>query len=160
MKKSKHFRKDVILARIIAGVLLLVLIGLIVFGISLLKKTSGDDKNSQNTENTENLIPGDQDTEDTGTEDVPQTEDQGAQEDTPGVDENDDTTYEPEKVYVKTTVTSLRLREEPNTNCATLDRIPEGTKLEVIEQADLWYKVIYNGKTGYVSATYVKVVEE
>ena len=54
MKKSKHFRKDVIMARVIAGVILLVLIVLLVFGISLLTKTSDEDKNSQNSQNTEN----------------------------------------------------------------------------------------------------------
>lgn len=160
MKKSKHFRKDVILARIIASVILLVLIGLIVFGVSLLKKSSGGDKdsqNTQNTQNTENLLPGDQGED---TEEVSQTENEGTEEDTTGSEETEDTTDEPEKVYVKTTVTSLRLREEPNTNCATLERIPEGTVLEVIEQVDIWYKVSYNGKVGYVSGTYVKVVEE
>lgn len=163
MKKSKHFRKDVIMARIIAAIILLVLIGLLIFGISLLKNPSGEgqnSQNSQNTESTENLLPGYQDTEDTSTEeDVPQTENQG-EEETPGVEENEDTTYEPEKVFVKTTVTSLRLREEPNTSCATLDRIPEGTTLEVLEQVDIWYKVSYNGKVGYISSTYAKVVEE
>ena len=159
MRKSKHFRKDVILARIIAAVILLVLIGLLVFGISLLKKSSGEDKNtqnSQNTEGTENLIPGDSETEEAGTEDVPQTEDTGVEE---GTEEKDDTT-EPAKTYVKIKVSSLRLREEPNTSCATLASIPKGTKLEVIEKVDIWYKVSYNGKVGYVSGTYVEVVEE
>ena len=164
MKKSKHFRKDVILARIIAAVILLVLIGLIVFGISLLKTPSGDNDNSensestQNTQNTESLWPEDQDTEEEGTEAVPETENQT--EETPEVDENGDTTYEPEKVYVKIKVSSLRLREEPNTSCATLASIPKGTKLEVLAQEGIWYKVSYDGKVGYVSGTYVEVVEE
>ena len=160
MRKSKHFRKDVVLARIIAAVILLVLIGLLVFGISLLKKTPGDDKNtqnSQNTQNTENLIPGDSETEETGTEDVPQTEDTNVDGST---EENDDTTYEPVKTYVKIKVSSLRLREEPNTSCATLASIPKGTRLEVIEKVDVWYKVSYNGKVGYVNGSYVEVVEE
>ena len=75
-------------------------------------------------------------------------------------EENDDTTYEPAKTYVKIKVSSLRLREEPNTSCATLASIPKGTKLEVIEKVDIWYKVSYNGKVGYISGTYVEVVEE
>ena len=158
MKKSKHFRKDVILARIIAGVILLVLIALLVFGISLLEKSSGDDKNSQNSQNTqnsENLVPGDQDTE---SEDIQQTENSEEQEETPGTEENNDTTYEPDKVYVKTTA-QLKLREEPNTKCTVLAYIPAGTKLEVVSPLENWYKVIYNGKTGYVSGAYVKAVE-
>ena len=54
----------------------------------------------------------------------------------------------------------MRLRAEANTDCATLDRIDGGTKLEVIEKLEGWYKVIHNGQEGYVSATYVEVVEE
>lgn len=155
MKKSKHFRKDVILARVIAGVLLLVLIVLLVLGISLLKKTSGQGKESQNTEGTQNIPPESQDTEDLseqGSEDI---------EDTQGTSsESEDTELEVvPKTYIKTTAT-LRLREEPNTSCETLEHIPEGTTLEVIEKTGIWYKVSYNEKTGYVSSTYVEVVEE
>ena len=161
MKKSKHFRKDVIIARIIAAAILLALLVLLVLGISLLTKSSGEDKNSQssqNTQQTENFMPGDEDEQDSETEANSEetTEEQPSE---PGVDENDDTTYVPDKVYVKTT-TQVRLREEPNTNCATLDRIDGGTKLEVLETLDGWYKVNYNGKEGYVSATYAKIVEE
>lgn len=155
MKKSKHFRKDVILARIIAGVILIVLIALLVFAISLLTKSSGTDKNSQNTESTQNEKPGDKDTENVGNED---TEDLTTEEDTkPDVQPDPEPSVD-EKTYVKTTAT-LRLRVEPNTSCTTLERIPEGTKIEVLEELDLWYKVIYNGKEGYVSKTYVVVVE-
>ena len=156
MKKSKHFRKDVILARVIAGVILLVLIVLLVLGISMLTKSSGKDKNtqnSQNTENTEDFVPGNQDTEEEQTSNT-ETEDSE-----PGPDENQDTTYVPEKIYVETT-TQVRLRKEPNTNCATLDRINGGTKLEVLETLDGWYKVNYNGQEGYVSASYTEIVEE
>lgn len=160
MKKSKHFRKDVIMARVIAGIILIVLIVLLVWGISLLTKSSGDDKNSQNSQNTEQTQNDDigipdtqQDTEDVQ---IPESEEQS---DVSGPDENDDTIYIPDKVYVETT-TQVRLRKEPNTSCATLDRINEGTKLEVLETLDGWYKVVYDGQEGYVSATYTKIVEE
>ena len=160
MKKSKHFRKDVIMARVIAGIILIVLIVLLVWGISLLTKSSGDDKNSQNSQNTEQTQNDDigipdtqQDTEDVQ---IPESEEQG---DVSGPDENDDTIYIPDKVYVETT-TQVRLRKEPNTNCATLDRINGGTKLEVLETLEGWYKVVYDGQEGYVSATYTKIVEE
>ena len=167
MKKSKHFRKDVILARIIAGAIFLILIILLVLGISLLTKSSGEGKNSQssqNTQNTEDLVPGDQDTQEQGTEDAGQpsnseddnSEGEGSE---PGQDENHDTIYVPDKVYVETT-TQVRLRKEPNTSCATLDRIDGGTKLEVLETLEGWYKVSYNGQEGYVSATYTEIVEE
>lgn len=159
MKKSKHFRKDVILARVIAGVALLVLIILLVIGISLLTKSSEDDKHNQNSQNTEETLSEDKDTEQQEIEESqqpPTSEEEGTE---PGIDENQDTTYVPDKVFVKTT-TQVRLRKEPNTNCATLDRIDGGTKLEVLETLDGWYKVIYKDQEGYVSATYAKIVEE
>lgn len=162
MKKSKHFRKDVIIARVIAGVILLALIVLLVLGISLLSKTSSDDKNSQNsqnTENTESIVPGGQDTQDQEAEDSQLPSESEETDAEPGPDVNDDTTYEPDTVYVETT-TQVRLRKEPNTSCATLARINGGTKLEVLETLDGWYKVNYNGQEGYVSASYAEIVEE
>lgn len=159
MKKSKHFRKDVIMARVIAGIILIVLIVLLVWGISLLTKSSGDDKNSQNSQKTENVVPGDQDSQQQETEETSQIPESEEQSSEPGADENDDTIYIPDKVYVETT-TQVRLRKEPNTSCATLERINGGTKLEVLETLEGWYKVVYDGQEGYVSATYTKIVEE
>lgn len=156
MKKSKHFRKDVILARIIAGVVLIVLIALLVFAISLLTKSSGTDKNSQNTENTQGGNSGNQNTENVGGED---TEGPSTEESTePDVQPEPEPSVD-EKTYVKTT-SNLNLRVEPNTSCATLASIPKDTKIEVIGDFDRWYKVIYNGQEGYVSKTYVVDVEE
>lgn len=160
--KSKHFRKDVILARVIAGLLLIVLIALIAFAISLFEGPSGSDKDSQNSQNTQNsqVNPGTQDTGDTQeTEGSQSTEDTQGTEDTQQTENSENESQVPEKKYVKTT-TQVRLRKEPNTNCATLDRINGGTVLEVEETLDGWYKVTYNGKTGYVSADYAKVVEQ
>lgn len=152
MKKSKHYRKDVILARIIAALLLIILIALISFGVSLLTKPSEQDKNTQNSENTQDVNQGNQDTENEDT----QNQDTESENTEPDVNIDSETETE-EKVYVKTTAT-LRLRVEPNTSCETLERIPEGTQIEVLEELERWYKVIYNGKEGYVSKTYVEVV--
>lgn len=172
MRKSKHFRKDVIIARIIAALILIVLIALIVTVVSHFTKSSGN-KDSQNTQSTKDVNNGNQDSEDKDTQnsegqndpsndnpsnDDPSNDDpsnegsntpQGSEEDTDVV----------EKVYVKTTA-RIRLREEPNTNCRTLEGINSGVELEVLETLDGWYKVSYNGKTGYVSADYAKIVEE
>ena len=155
MKKSKHFRKDVILARVIAAVLLIVLIVLLVFAVSLLSKSSEQDKDSQNTQNTEqDKVPGNQVTEEQDTEETEDTQD--TQDDT---SETEDVEPVPETIcWIKTTA-NLRLREAPNTSCATLERIPEGTQIGVLEDLNGWYKVIYNGKEGYVSKTYVELVE-
>lgn len=162
MRKSKHFRKDVIIARIIAALILIVLIALIVTVVSHFTKSSGN-KDGQNTQSTQDVNNGNQDSEDKDTQnsegqndpsnDDPSNEGsntpQGSEEDTDVV----------EKVYVKTTA-RIRLREEPNTNCRTLEGINSGVELEVLETLDGWYKVTYNGKTGYVSADYAKIVEE
>lgn len=158
--KSKHFRKDVILARVIAGLLLIVLIALIAFAISLFKEPSGSDGDSQSSQHTQDVIPGTQDTENTqGSEDTQSTENTQSTEDSQTPSDSETESQSPEKKYVKTT-TQVRLREEPNTNCATLDRIDGGTVLLVEETLEGWYKVTYNGKTGYVSADYAKVVEQ
>ena len=63
------------------------------------------------------------------------------------------------KLYVVPT-TEVRLRKEPNTSCATLERIAAGTKILYLEELDGWYMVDYNGKIGYISADYAEVVEE
>lgn len=161
MKKSKHFRKDVIIARIIAALILIALIALIATAVSHFTKPSAD-KDSQNTQNTQDVNIGNQDSEDEDT----QNQNSEDQDDTSNDDsntqqgsENDSDTDVTEKIYVKTT-TQVRLREEPNTSCTTLDRINGGTKLEVLETLEGWYKVSYNGQTGYVSADYAKIVEE
>ena len=160
MKKSKHFRKDVILARVIAGVVLIVVMALLISVVSLLTKESGQDKDSQNTPNTQqsqNVLPQKPDTEE-----VDDTEDLVSEEQSESTEVESETDSQPEeehKIYVKTT-TQVKLRAEANTNCATLDRINGGTTLEVLEVLDGWYKVTYDGKVGYVSADYAKVVEE
>lgn len=53
------------------------------------------------------------------------------------------------------TATSLRLREEPSTEAATIMLLEKGASVSVHEQLDGWYKVIYNGTTGYVSGDYL-----
>jgi hypothetical protein len=44
-------------------------------------------------------------------------------------------------------------RQGPGKEKSVISTIPAGTKLTVIEKNDDWYKVEYNGKTGYVSAS-------
>ena len=53
------------------------------------------------------------------------------------------------------TADSLRLRSEPNTDCATVTYLTEGTGVQVYEELDGWYEVSYGEYTGYVSAEYV-----
>lgn len=50
---------------------------------------------------------------------------------------------------------NLRLRAEPNTNCAVLASMPVGTKLNVESITNGWAKTTYEGKSGYCSADYL-----
>ncbi|MEK7447349.1 MAG: SH3 domain-containing protein [Patescibacteria group bacterium] len=69
-------------------------------------------------------------------------------------------TEEPQKeetkkeVYV-TADGGLNMRENPDKNAKVLILIPNGTKLTVLEEKDGWYKVEYNGQTGWVSKDFV-----
>lgn len=51
----------------------------------------------------------------------------------------------------------LRLRESASTSSAILATAPNGTNVVIEEKLDGWYKVIYNLKTGYMSADYLEV---
>ncbi|MGM9613888.1 MAG: NlpC/P60 family protein [Butyricicoccus sp.] len=53
--------------------------------------------------------------------------------------------------------TSVNFRELPNTDCAVLASLPNGTKVELIGVAQGWYKANINGQKGFISADYVSV---
>ena len=56
------------------------------------------------------------------------------------------------------TTDSLRLRAEANTSSAVLATAPKGAAVSILEDnGDGWYKVTYDGKTGFMSAEYVSV---
>lgn len=58
---------------------------------------------------------------------------------------------------VCTQVDPLRLRKEPNTNCATLARMPRGSTVTWKgKRAGNWYYVNYNGTWGYASSEYLR----
>lgn len=69
-------------------------------------------------------------------------------------------TEEPKKeetkkdVYV-TADGGLNMRENPDKNAKVLVLIPNGTKLTVLEEQGDWYKVEYDGKTGWIMKDYV-----
>ena len=140
MKKSKHFRKDVILARVIFAILCIVIIVLITMGVNVLKKTF----NHASTEETQ----------------PPQTQ----QYEIPEFEDTEEVTEVEEVVeeivvYAKTTA-KVNMRVEPNTNCEILASVPAAMKMTLVEEADGWYKVIYNEKEGYIRADYIELVEE
>ena len=53
--------------------------------------------------------------------------------------------------------TSVRLRSQPNINCDTLGYYSNGVSLTALGSVKDWYKVSYNGKTGYMAAQYVRI---
>ena len=52
---------------------------------------------------------------------------------------------------------TLKVRKEPNTNCAVLGLLSVGDEIEVIEKEGDWYKIEFENSTGYVHMDYVKV---
>ncbi len=144
MRKSKHFRKDVILARVIFGLLCIAIIVLICMGVSALTKNLKDDDTK------------DKETQQTEIYDIPEFED--AEEDTQ-VEE----VVEEIVVYAKTTA-KVNMRVEPNTNCDIVASVPAGTKTSLIEEitegTQNWYRVSYNGAEGYIRGDYIELIEE
>ena len=53
--------------------------------------------------------------------------------------------------------TSVRMRSQPNTSSSILGYYSNGVTMTVLGSVEGWYKVSYNGKTGYVSASYMRI---
>lgn len=140
MKKSH--RKDVILARIIFAVFCLLVAAAIVGLIFLLKKNPTSGKpDTQQTQETQNLPTPEEPSE--GTEDSEEPSEEPSQE-------------EPNPVM--RTTTRVNMRAEPNTNCAVITVLAEGTQFELLGEEDGWAVLEYQGRTGYVSADYIEEV--
>ena len=56
--------------------------------------------------------------------------------------------------------TSVRMRSGPGTSYSVLGTYSNGVTLKVLGSENGWYKVSYNGKTGYIKADYVRVTPE
>ena len=93
---------------------------------------------------------------------------QPVQETTPEVTEETTTTEEKEettptvKEISKTgyvTADSLMVRKEASASSEDLDSLSKNDKVQITGQVDGWYQITINGKTGYVSAKYIKVAE-
>ena len=65
------------------------------------------------------------------------------------------------KAIVSTKSGGLNMRTGPGTSYTTFDTIPRGAIVDVVAEYDTgWDCVAYNGKTGYVSAQYLKPYNE
>ncbi len=54
----------------------------------------------------------------------------------------------------------LVLREEASKTGAPLATVPDKTELEILEESGEWYRVTYNGQTGYIFGEFVNKNEE
>jgi uncharacterized protein YgiM (DUF1202 family) len=139
MKKSH--RRDVIIARIIFAVFLIVLIAAITMFVRYalarwVPKTPANTETQTETETQQYFV----------------------------IDPNQPETQEPEAetqvaVMVQTT-RRVNLRTEPNTDCEVVTVLESGTTLELQEESDGWALVDYDGQTGYVSTDYITAIEQ
>lgn len=58
-----------------------------------------------------------------------------------------------------TNASMLNMRGAPNTSTKVIDQIPNGSKVDIIETANGWHKITYNGKIGWVYSTYITITE-
>lgn len=156
MIKSKHFRKDVIIARVIFLILCALIIAGVVWGISKITRSNPQENPSESG----NV----QETQSSESESISETESEPESEsesETESETQTPPSTEEIPKLYAQViSKSNLNLRKEANTTSAVLISIPNGTKVEIIEEFDGWFKVSYKGHIGYISSSYVKVVEE
>ncbi|MGG3272440.1 SH3 domain-containing protein [Priestia aryabhattai] len=54
------------------------------------------------------------------------------------------------------TASTLNVRSGAGTNYASIGSVTKGQKLSVMSKSGSWYKINYNGRTGYVSSDYVQ----
>ena len=57
--------------------------------------------------------------------------------------------------FLTTTTDSVRLRASASKSAEVLANLPSGAQIEVLEKTGRYYRVRYNGKTGYVQSDYV-----
>lgn len=128
MKRSKHFRKDVMIARAIFCVMCAIILGLVTSGINMLlekiKDSEAKDSETEHFVSESTLL--------------------GAESET-----------ETEEHYVIARV-NVKLRIEPNTDCEVITTVSGGDRLLLLEEHGDWYKVRYREKEGFVSAQYAQ----
>ncbi|QGU94485.1 SH3 domain-containing protein [Clostridium bovifaecis] len=60
----------------------------------------------------------------------------------------------------QTTASFLNVRSGASTGYAVIGGLSRGTKVDLYENVNGFYKINYKGKTGYISDDYIKVLEE
>ncbi len=142
--KSKHYRKDVILARIIFGLICIAFVTLVVL-IGVWFTRRGEQKETQNSQVES------QKTEESQTEPESQPKTEESETPTPPATVT--------LTYGKVTASSLNFRDKASASGEIITSLPEGTEVQVLETLEGWYKISYDGKEGYVSARYIETYE-
>ncbi len=62
------------------------------------------------------------------------------------------------KVIGVATVNGLNIRSQASASSTAIGSISRGTKVDVLSISGSWVKVSYNGKTGYISKTYLRLI--
>jgi beta-N-acetylglucosaminidase/uncharacterized protein YraI len=55
---------------------------------------------------------------------------------------------------------SLNVRQKPSTSATVLGKLTNGTTVTILSTSGDWYEIEYNGGSGYVSASYVKMIQD
>ncbi len=53
--------------------------------------------------------------------------------------------------------TQVNVREEPNTSSGIITKL-SNARVSIVDKSDDWYKISFDGKTGWVSSEYIKVL--
>ena len=79
---------------------------------------------------------------------------------------NEEKPVEPEKPSVSVNKqgvvkvnSALNMRSGPGSNYGVIGTLRNNDKVEIIKEVDGWYEIKFNGKVGYVSSQYIKVVD-
>ncbi len=149
---SKKHRRDVIIARIVFVIFLLVM-GVLIWKLAAwgIEKFIPEQESTQTETETETETQPyfviDPNAPTTETEGEPETETQSGTE--AGTAER----------TAKVT-TGVRMRKEPNTDCEILTVIGEGTEVTVLGEEGEWSQISFGGFTGYVKTEYLEMVEQ
>lgn len=54
------------------------------------------------------------------------------------------------------TASSVNFRKEASIESDVISSLPDGTRVAILDEVDTWYKVAYDGKTGFMSSEYVE----
>lgn len=59
------------------------------------------------------------------------------------------------RTFAQVTAQDVKLRSQPNTDSDILAQLPVNAEIEILEEVDSWYRVLYDGTVGYVHRDYV-----